>query len=197
MPVEIHGKQYVTVAERVASFHESLDGEIRIDTEIVAEDEQYVTVKAIVWTTAQSCFTGHARSDKNDRSIEGQSPLEVAETSAIGRALGFAGFGLVEGIASADEVKAAQRPTDKKPKETVADTPAKAALRKLYALAKEKGFKDKDALRAHFQTDSLAVLAQHMAEPKDGCDMGHPHGLKDEAEGYRTMIRWLEAEPAQ
>ena len=35
----------------------------------------------------------------------------MAETSAVGRALGFAGYGIVEGIASADEVvKAAATP---------------------------------------------------------------------------------------
>jgi hypothetical protein len=32
------------------------------------------------------------------------SPYEVAETSAIGRALGFAGYGIVDGIATADEM---------------------------------------------------------------------------------------------
>ncbi len=34
----------------------------------------------------------------------GAVALEVAETSAIGRALGFAGYGIVEGVASADEL---------------------------------------------------------------------------------------------
>ena len=31
--------------------------------------------------------------------------VEVAETSAIGRALGFANIGLIDGIASADEMR--------------------------------------------------------------------------------------------
>ena len=31
--------------------------------------------------------------------------LEVAETSAVGRALGFANIGLIDGIASADEMR--------------------------------------------------------------------------------------------
>jgi hypothetical protein len=31
--------------------------------------------------------------------------LEVAETSAVGRALGFASIGLIDGIASADEMR--------------------------------------------------------------------------------------------
>ena len=38
------------------------------------------------------------------KAIEKASPYEVAETSAVGRALGFAGYGIVGGIASADEM---------------------------------------------------------------------------------------------
>ena len=35
----------------------------------------------------------------------GDVALEIAETSAIGRALGFANIGLIDGIASADEMR--------------------------------------------------------------------------------------------
>ena len=35
----------------------------------------------------------------------GNVALEVAETSAVGRALGFAGIGIDTGIASADEMR--------------------------------------------------------------------------------------------
>ena len=35
----------------------------------------------------------------------GDVALEVAETSAVGRALGFAGIGIDTGIASADEIR--------------------------------------------------------------------------------------------
>ncbi len=46
------------------------------------------------------------------------NPYEVAETSAVGRALGNLGIGLIGGVASADEVMNAQArassPTDAK-----------------------------------------------------------------------------------
>ena len=43
--------------------------------------------------------------------MEKTSPYEIAETSAIGRALGFAGYGSVDSIASADEmIKAGVKP---------------------------------------------------------------------------------------
>ena len=101
--------EYVTVAERVAALHAARNGEtLSIETGIASEDDTYVTVWARVICPAGS-FMGHARSDKKKlSSIEGQSPVEVAETSSIGRALAFAGLGIVEGIASADEIKAAQ-----------------------------------------------------------------------------------------
>ncbi len=120
MPVEIHGKQYVTVAERVGAMHDAAnaslkDGQLHhgvvISTEIVRDTETSISVKATV-TCASGTFSGHATSRYEVGGIEGQSPLEVAETSAIGRALGFAGYGAVEGTASADEVQVAQQRSD-------------------------------------------------------------------------------------
>lgn len=103
MPVKIHGNEYVTVAERVQAAHAAHSGALSITTEVVSDDADGVVVKATV-TIQGVPFTGHARSSKSAKSIEGDSPLEVAETSAVGRALGFAGFGIAEGIATADEV---------------------------------------------------------------------------------------------
>ena len=49
-------------------------------------------------------FTGHSQA-KYGAGMMGDVALEVAETSAVGRALGFAGIGLIDGIASADEMR--------------------------------------------------------------------------------------------
>jgi hypothetical protein len=112
MPVEIHGKQYVTVAERIQAMHEAgTDSAMVISTEIVRDTDTSISIKATV-TCASGTFSGHATSRYEAGGIEGQSPLEVAETSAIGRALGFAGYGVIEGIASADEVIVAQQRSD-------------------------------------------------------------------------------------
>ena len=110
MPVTIHGNQYVTVAERVALLHKDRkDQEVQITTTITEDNAEQVVVRATV-RCAAGIFTGHAHSMKKATSVEGQAPLEVAETSAVGRALGFAGFGSAEGIASADEMQAATAP---------------------------------------------------------------------------------------
>ena len=112
MPVQIHGKQYITVAERVKEMHEASDGAtVVIRTEIVQDTDKAVSIKATV-TCVAGTFSGHATSRYEAGGIEGQAPLEVAETSAIGRALGFAGYGAVEGVASADEVIVAQQRSD-------------------------------------------------------------------------------------
>ncbi len=105
MTINIHGKQYVTVAERIKMLHDSRDGtRFDISTHIIAETDDTITIKAIV-ECAAGRFTGHATSKKDAEGAEGDAPLEVAETSAVGRALGFAGFGANESIASADEVQ--------------------------------------------------------------------------------------------
>lgn len=97
--INIKGKQYVTVAERVKEAHEGK--KISITTEVLQHSP--VVVKATV-VTEKGTFTGHSFAN-TEKSIEKQSPYEVAETSAVGRALGFAGFGIVDSIASADEMK--------------------------------------------------------------------------------------------
>ncbi len=110
MPVNIHGKQYVTVAERVAQLHAGRNGNtVQITTTITEDTMEQVVVMATVRCEA-GVFTGHAHSMKTRGGIEGDAPLEVAETSAVGRALGFAGFGSSKGIATADEVRAYDDP---------------------------------------------------------------------------------------
>jgi hypothetical protein len=53
--------------------------------------------------------TAHARVFVGGSGVDESNPLENAETSAVGRALGFLGYGLYgTGIASADEVLHAQ-----------------------------------------------------------------------------------------
>lgn len=120
MSINIHGKEYITVAERVAEAHKS-GNLIEIRTEVLSHSP--VVVKAIAFfrtEKVETCFSGISAANPA-KAIEKQSPYEVAETSAVGRALGFAGFGIVEGIASADEmIKAGQKP--KKSKEYVEPT---------------------------------------------------------------------------
>jgi hypothetical protein len=108
--ISIRGKQYVTVAERLRQLHLSVNNDMpgpSIDTKIVYAEGGVYIVKATVIpdVTQPDCFfTGHAKEDESKGQINGTSALENCETSAIGRALGNAGYGSAESIASANEV---------------------------------------------------------------------------------------------
>lgn len=97
MPINIHGKQYVTVAERLKEAGDQL---LSLNTEVLYQNP--VVIKATV-TTKKGVFTGISAANPA-KTIEKQSPYEVAETSAVGRALGFAGYGVIDGLATADEM---------------------------------------------------------------------------------------------
>lgn len=110
MPVDIHGKPYKTVAERVDEFHKDHpEGSCSIKTKIIQFDEVIALVRAKVIVDQHQCvgiFIGHAFERADKGGINATSHLENAETSAVGRALAFAGYGGSE-IASADEVQQA------------------------------------------------------------------------------------------
>ena len=112
MPVDIHGKQYATVNERIIELHNDYKGSCSIVTKIVESDSGTVRVKATLTLVEMSeglvshsnTFTGHAEEVIGSSMINKTSALENAETSAVGRALAFAGFSTDASIASADEV---------------------------------------------------------------------------------------------
>ena len=103
MPINIHGKEYVTVAERIQMLHQSELSEISLNTEILHDDDKSIVMKATLEIDGNS-YTGIAQEIKGSTNINKTSAYENCETSAVGRCLGFAGYGSVESIASADEV---------------------------------------------------------------------------------------------
>jgi hypothetical protein len=105
--INIKGKEYVPVVERVKEAHLQ-DKELSITTEIIGEDINRVVVKATIVFKGKT-FTGHSQAVYG-KGMMGDVALEIAETSAIGRALGFANIGLLDGIASADEMRKVSKP---------------------------------------------------------------------------------------
>ena len=109
--VQINGKDYVTVAERLQRLHDQHE-KVIIETEILRFDDEIVLVKAILKIDEKK-FIGHAQEVIGSSQVNSTSALENAETSAVGRALAFAGFGVNGGIASADEITKAESKKDK------------------------------------------------------------------------------------
>lgn len=108
---------YVKVAERIKEFHEKhING--RIDTELIsAQGADMVVFKAIVTpdvTKPERYFTGHSQAKWSDTSnfVNFGAALENAETSSVGRALAMMNIGVIDTIASSNEInKMPPRPT--------------------------------------------------------------------------------------
>jgi len=120
MPIDIHGKKYYTVAERLKEAHKS-GNLFSITTEYITHPTKVICKATVTLLQATledgspnfqatkdkreefRVFTGTSAADP-EKTIEKHSPYEVAETSAVGRALAFAGFKVTDDIASADEM---------------------------------------------------------------------------------------------
>lgn len=114
--VKIHGKEYKTVALRVAEFR-AKHPDFTIATEIVEANDVLVVMKATISMGDMVIATGHAEEVRAASKINSQAAMEVAESSAVGRALAFFGMAGEElQIASADEVvNAIQQQNDTAP----------------------------------------------------------------------------------
>ena len=101
--VNIHGKQYFTVARRINDFREH-HSDYGIHTEILSVDETAVVCRAVITDKeGRQLSSGIAEEKRNSSNINKTSAVENCETSAVGRALAFFGMAGTE-IASADEV---------------------------------------------------------------------------------------------
>lgn len=106
-------RQYETVASRLARFRQMYPG-YTLRAEIIKDDGDSIQVKATIgFYTERDFFVvlaeGHSQEFWSSSAINRTSCVEVAETSAWGRALAAFGFGSPTGVASADEVEKAQR----------------------------------------------------------------------------------------
>lgn len=115
---DIKGKQYAEVSERILAFRK-LNPNGRIITEIIDKTENDVTVKATIYDEQEKeLATGYASEIKKGL-VNTISMLENCETSAIGRALGFCGFGIDNGIASGQDMSKVELYKQKNKKEEI------------------------------------------------------------------------------
>ena len=103
--IDIKGKAYSEVAQRIKAFR-IVYPQGSIPTEIVSIDNGVVIMKASVLTDdGRLLATGTAYEKEDSSFINKTSYIENCETSAVGRALGMAGFGIDVSVASAEEVQ--------------------------------------------------------------------------------------------
>ncbi len=103
MSIKLHGKEYIEVKDRVQAAHAEESYSMLSEETFSMGGREYVRVYIEV-KGKQYIGTAECKFNANPKTPDGMSPFECGETSALGRALGFAGYGIVESIASGDEV---------------------------------------------------------------------------------------------
>lgn len=113
--VDIKGKEYVEVNERVKHFRKEYTG-WALETELLSNQDGVCVFKATVKDQDGIIkATGHAYEKEGSTFINKTSYIENCETSAVGRALGMLGIGIDTSIASSDEVQTAMANQDNAP----------------------------------------------------------------------------------
>lgn len=107
--VDIKGKEYAEVNQRIKAFR-MIYPEGIIFTNMISNENGICVFKAQVGFydkdgSVKWLGEGHAYEKENSTFINKTSYIENCETSAVGRALGMAGFGIDVSVASAEEVQ--------------------------------------------------------------------------------------------
>lgn len=109
--IDIKGKKYVLVSDRILAFNEMYEKGSIVTKLISRPEDKHIVIKAIVSPDGVRKFVGHSQAVIGDGYINKTAALENAETSAVGRALAMMGIGVIDSVASVDEIKKAEGST--------------------------------------------------------------------------------------
>lgn len=108
--IDIKGKEYVLVKDRIIAFNEQYPNG-RITTELVSPlESKMIVMKATVVpdvSKPERYFSDYSQAVIGQGMVNTTAAMENASTSAVGRALAYMGIGVIDSIASADEVNKA------------------------------------------------------------------------------------------
>lgn len=143
--------KYNTVNQRVLGFRELFPNGA-IQTEIIEVDDSRVLMKATILDgEGKVLSSGTAEEKKAPKNyINETSYIENCETSAVGRALGFLGVGIIGGIASKEEVEAQIEKENEKKEEA-----KKRALNELRVLFLNNGGTDFEGYLKQIAPDEM------------------------------------------
>ena len=123
--IQIKGKDYIEVNERIKEFHKTYKNG-SISTDLIEMTDRFITKTTVIpdAKNPDRKFTGIAYEKEDSTFINKTSALENCETSSVGRALGMLGIGIDTSVASYDEVANAieqQKTPDAPPKINLKD----------------------------------------------------------------------------
>lgn len=163
--INIKGKEYVTVNERLKEFRNNFK-DYSLVTEIVELGTDFATVKAaIIDNNGITRATGLAREVVAKSPINKYAFLENCETSAMGRALGNFGIGIDDAICTAEELLVKMSQEEKPEKSDFAKEAAAAKAAQTKAINK-----------------AIAAGASSYKQPKP---------QKPLSEHYEASLNWL------
>ena len=191
--VNIKGKEYIPVNERLKYLAANFVYSINTDYQYFPEQKMWVVKATLMITKGNqlTTFTGLAQEIEslNYKDVNHTSALENAETSAVGRACAMAGIGIDTGIASADEVsKAMARQVDEVGDEArlylvtlLENTTYEERQKQTLALRIESLLRQEDYDKA------LLNLQANQIEDKDRIAMGMPYNQSDIKKTLKSM----------
>ena len=123
--ISIKGKNYVLVSDRIIYFNDTYpNGAIK--TELISQpSDSMVVIKATIipdLAAPERLFTGYSQATWGDGMVNKTAALENAETSAVGRALAMMGIGVIDSVASVDEMKKATSNSPQPPNTSIENT---------------------------------------------------------------------------
>ena len=151
--INIKGKQYVEVNERLKYFREN-HPDYSLLTEIVQCTEEHCVIKATILHGGVEIANGHAHEVRSANFINKTSFVEVCETSAWGRALANFGIGIDSQVASAHEVANAIAQTELPKKKA---TSSKKSLTSSQFDAMMKAIRDGEGLVVKQRMDNYSM----------------------------------------
>lgn len=117
---QISGKDYAEVNQRIKAFRMVYPAGT-IETQMLSNEGGVCIFRATVRDGINILATGTAYEKEGSSFINKTSYIENCETSAVGRALGMAGFGIDTSVASAEEVQTAILNQTKEPETVCSD----------------------------------------------------------------------------
>lgn len=170
--VNIKGKEYAEVNQRIKAFRMVYPNGT-ITTEMISNENGVCIFRASVYSSGEQYTdnhlgTGHAYEKESSTFINKTSYIENCETSAVGRALGMAGFGIDTSVASAEEVETAIANQDngKKITATKAKTLEKMIVSHNVNIADVLKYYGHDELKEFTEKEFATVLKQLEAKER-------------------------------
>lgn len=151
-------KEYVMVKDRVAAFREDFP-KGAILTDLLKDEDGVAVIKATILDSDGSILaTGIAYEREGSTNINSTSYIENCETSAVGRALGFCGYGIDDSLGSANEVANAILQ-----QEELGALATEAEKSRFIIMARRMGYEPTDVMKEIGWKNGPMTKAQHGA----------------------------------